>query len=170
MIGNVPQGLPTTVTACLFIIADRMGAQNVFVKKLDIVETLGSCTCICTDKTGTLTQNLMSVANFWFVNSTYTDKEILARNKETSAQLETIINIAGLNSRVLLESKDGGEVKPNGDATELGLYRMMSSLITDRHGKTIEDYRREHPKLHEIPFNSSNKWQMSVHQISMLSL
>lgn len=78
----MPQGLPTTVTACLFIIADRMGKHNVFVKKLDIVETLGSCTCICTDKTGTLTQNLMSVANFWFVNSRYSNKEILDLNNE----------------------------------------------------------------------------------------
>ena len=48
MIGNVPQGLPTTVTACLFIVAERMGKHNVFVKKLDIIETLGSCTLICT--------------------------------------------------------------------------------------------------------------------------
>ena len=55
MIGNVPQGLPTTVTACLAIVAERMGRQNVFVKKLDVIETLGSCTLICTDKTGTLT-------------------------------------------------------------------------------------------------------------------
>jgi P-type E1-E2 ATPase len=44
-----------------------MGQHNVFVKKLDIIETLGSCTLICTDKTGTLTQNLMSVANTWFM-------------------------------------------------------------------------------------------------------
>ena len=50
MIGNVPQGLPTTVTACLFIVAERMGKHNVFVKKLDIIETLGSCTLICTGK------------------------------------------------------------------------------------------------------------------------
>ena len=44
------QGLPTTVTACLFIVAERMGRHNVFIKKLDIIETLGSCTLICTGK------------------------------------------------------------------------------------------------------------------------
>jgi sodium/potassium-transporting ATPase subunit alpha len=59
MIDNVPQG---TVTASLFIVADQTGEHNVFVKKLDIIETLGSCTLICTEKTGTLTMNLMSVA------------------------------------------------------------------------------------------------------------
>ena len=65
MVANVPQGLPSTITAALFIIADRMGKQNVFVKKLDVVETLGACSLICTDKTGTLTQNIMTVANVW---------------------------------------------------------------------------------------------------------
>ena len=65
LVANVPQGLPTSITAALFIVAERMGKQNVFVKKLDVIETLGSCSLICTDKTGTLTQNLMSVANMW---------------------------------------------------------------------------------------------------------
>lgn len=70
MIGNVPQGLPTTVTACLFIVAERMGSKNVFVKKLDIIESLGSCTVICTDKTGTLTKNEMTVENTWVYSFT----------------------------------------------------------------------------------------------------
>lgn len=65
MVANVPQGLPSTVTAQLFIVAERMGAHNVFVKKLDVIETLGSCSMICTDKTGTLTQNLMTVIHLW---------------------------------------------------------------------------------------------------------
>jgi Ca2+-transporting ATPase len=54
MVGNVPQVLPSTVMACLFVVVDQLGEHNVFVKKLDIIETLGSCTLICTDKTGTL--------------------------------------------------------------------------------------------------------------------
>lgn len=73
MVANVPQGLPSTITAALFIVADRMGAQNVFVKKLDVIETLGSCSMICTDKTGTLTQNLMSVAHLWVHGRKLTD-------------------------------------------------------------------------------------------------
>jgi Ca2+-transporting ATPase len=54
MIGNVPQVLPSIVTACLFVVVDQLGEHNVFVKKLDIIETMGSCTLIFTDKTGTL--------------------------------------------------------------------------------------------------------------------
>lgn len=65
IIANLPCGLPATVTACLLIVAERMRSQNVFVKKLDSVETLGACSLICTDKTGTLTQNIMSVSHAW---------------------------------------------------------------------------------------------------------
>ena len=65
IIANLPCGLPATVTACLLIVAERMRSQNVFVKKLDSIETLGACSLICTDKTGTLTQNVMSVSHAW---------------------------------------------------------------------------------------------------------
>lgn len=179
MIGNVPQGLPTTVTACLFIVADRMGAQNVFVKKLDIVETLGSCTCICTDKTGTLTQNLMSVANLWVFGKKFSDVHFSEaimdeadgdRQVEKSVLIRTLVDVAILNSRVVLEKKtEDAALEPNGDATELGLYRYFGEQISALSGgKTIEEYRAANPKMHEIPFNSSNKWQMSIHRLASL--
>ena len=65
VVASIPQGLPTTVTACLHVAAERMKKQHVFVKKFAVIETLGTCSCICTDKTGTLTQNYMSVAHVW---------------------------------------------------------------------------------------------------------
>ena len=69
IVANVPQGLPASITAALYIVAGRMGNHNVFVKKLDIIETLGSCSVICTDKTGTLTENRMSVSHLWVMDS-----------------------------------------------------------------------------------------------------
>ena len=54
---------------------------------------------------------------------------------------------------------------PNGDATELGLYRFFGSCIKAATGMEIEDYRTANPKVHEVPFNSSNKWQMSIHSM-----
>jgi sodium/potassium-transporting ATPase subunit alpha len=177
MIGNVPQGLPTTITACLFIIADRMGKQNVFVKKLDIIECLGSCTCICTDKTGTLTQNLMSVANVWFMNVTQNHVEFQQRlsaeySSKVSPQMRQLIDVAALCSRVTLETDTSPDaapnaVKPLGDATELGLYRFFGGCLgKDYGGEGIEPHRSGNPKVHEIPFNSKNKWQMSVHTLA----
>ena len=173
MIGNVPQGLPSTVTACLFIVADQMGKHNVFVKKLDIIETLGSCTCICTDKTGTLTMNLMSVSNTWSFNKKRSNDEYVEANRAEKAngvarsQLVSLMEVAALNSRVVMQAKEaGGELAPNGDATELGLYRYLSKCITDRTGQEMEAYRAANPKVHEIPFNSSVKWQMSIHAMA----
>jgi sodium/potassium-transporting ATPase subunit alpha len=68
IVANVPQGLPATVTSTLSIIALRLGDKNVFVKKLESLETLGSATLIASDKTGTLTMNKMTVKNIVIIN------------------------------------------------------------------------------------------------------
>ncbi|TYZ66595.1 hypothetical protein PybrP1_002592, partial [[Pythium] brassicae (nom. inval.)] len=65
IVANVPQGLPASVTSLLTITARRMAAHNIFVKRLDCVETMGSLTLIATDKTGTLTKNVMTVTDTW---------------------------------------------------------------------------------------------------------
>ena len=76
------------------------------------------------------------------------------------------MDVAVLNSRVVLEKKDeDAPLTPNGDATELGLYRYFGAAISDRNGMDVEAYRAENPKVWEIPFNSANKWQMSIHSI-----
>eukprot|EP01032_Pedospumella_encystans_P020235 gene20235-22990_t len=81
-------------------------------------------------------------------------------------QAQTLLEIASLNSRVALESKEGSsELVPNGDATELGLYRFVSAGVLARFNRNIEEFRAANPKVHEIPFNSAFKWQMTVHKM-----
>lgn len=195
MVANVPQGLPSTVTAQLFIVAERMGAHNVFVKKLDVIETLGSCSMICTDKTGTLTQNLMTVVNLWTPKESLTagllppsfslfgleteidyvlvfvaDAARQALSKctdESNCSLRLLVAGMSLNSRVVHETKDG-EMALKGDATELGIHRYCSSALSTfaSDHTNLESYRAANEKIHEIPFNSSNKWQLSIHCVS----
>ena len=76
IIANVPEGLPATVTSCLTIVAKRMAKKQVFIKKLESVEALGSASVIASDKTGTLTQNKMSVEHVWFDGNIYTSDYI----------------------------------------------------------------------------------------------
>ena len=177
-----------------------MGAQNVFVKKLDIIETLGSCNMICTDKTGTLTQNIMTVAHLWVVGKKMQDGKckrvlslllcsseliwfIMCQTEEALkmlsrvrknpnephpagyAPLRALLDVVCLNSRVKMEQK-GDTTAPVGDATELGLYRYCERAVHKAVVNAyVEDYREHHSKLFEIPFNSANKWQLSIHDM-----
>jgi magnesium-transporting ATPase (P-type) len=103
---------------------------------------------------------------------------------QSKSQLRTLIDVAALNSRVVMEmkpapltlaAKDGKKseaalevLTPNGDATELGLYRFFGACVKACTGMEIEEYRAANPKVHEVPFNSSNKWQMSIHSMQYM--
>merc|ERR1712190_108581 len=167
IVANVPEGLLATVTLCLTLTAKRMAAKNCLVKNLEAVETLGSTSCICSDKTGTLTQNRMTVAHMWFDNKiveadTSEDQSGSAFDKNAPGW-KTLERVACLCNRA--EFKGGqneipilkGEV--NGDASEAAILKC-----TELSKGNVMDYRARNKKVCEIPFNSTNKFQVSIHE------
>ncbi|KAM7534854.1 hypothetical protein Aperf_G00000107226 [Anoplocephala perfoliata] len=167
IVANVPEGLLATVTVCLTLTAKRMASKNCLVKNLEAVETLGSTSTICSDKTGTLTQNRMTVAHLWFDNKIFeadtSDDQSAATYSRDSPTWLALSRVAMLCNRA--EFKPGEEGKPvlkrecNGDASESALLKCVELSIGG-----VTRFRTENPKVAEIPFNSTNKYQVSVHQ------
>lgn len=168
IVANVPEGLLATVTVCLSVTAKRMAAKNCLVKNLEAVETLGSTSIICSDKTGTLTQNKMTVCHFWcdkkIMNADSTIQQDLAKDYNKSEGFQTLMRCATLCNRA--EFVHGEENKPvssrlvRGDASEEAILKFVE--LTHIHGNPT-DFRHNNPKLLEIPFSSVTKYQISIH-------
>jgi P-type E1-E2 ATPase len=97
IVANVPEGLLATVTVSLALTAKRMASKFVLVKNMEAIETLGSSSCICSDKTGTLTQNRMTVSHMFFNRSIVdasTNYEIFKRLEEKSKNEQKSSNIS----------------------------------------------------------------------------
>ncbi|KAH8897781.1 P-type cation exchange, alpha subunit of ATPase [Thozetella sp. PMI_491] len=161
----VPEGLPATVTMLLTIAAKRMASQNVLVKDLQGVETLGAITLLATDKTGTLTRNQMAVANIWTCNELYQASASVIAEKNVAMPEKPgvldILHISALCSRAKFDRTDV-PIKDReilGDATEAGLIRYAADQLSD-----YESLAEKYPKIFELPFNSDTKWHMSIHK------
>uniref|UniRef100_A0A8C5TDH3 ATPase Na+/K+ transporting subunit alpha 2 n=1 Tax=Malurus cyaneus samueli TaxID=2593467 RepID=A0A8C5TDH3_9PASS len=141
IVANVPEGLLATVTVCLTL------TPNCLVKNLEAVETLGSTSIICSDKTGTLTQNRMTVAHMWFDNQIH-EADNQPRNP-ASPQWAALARIAGLCNRAVFNRDTAG------DASESALLKCIQLSCG-----SVKRMRDRNPKVTEIPFNSTNKYQV----------
>ncbi|CAG5099506.1 Oidioi.mRNA.OKI2018_I69.XSR.g16556.t1.cds [Oikopleura dioica] len=174
IVANVPEGLLATVTVCLTLTAKRMAKKNCLVKNLEAVETLGSTSTICSDKTGTLTQNRMTVAHLWFDNKIH---EVDTTENSSGGAIaykddqswRALGRIAALCNRAVFlsgeESKPISQRDTAGDASESALLKCCEKSMGN-----VEAIRAQNPKKAEIPFNSTNKWQLSVHEVDGANL
>jgi sodium/potassium-transporting ATPase subunit alpha len=141
IVANVPEGLLPTVTLALSLASKRMARRNALIKQLESVETLGSTTVICTDKTGTLTQNKMAV-NSVYTASGYTDAQ------KDEIPPEMLLRVAAVCNNSRLSDEQPGY---RGDPTEGSL------LVYIKRFKDIRDIQNEYTRLAEYPFDSKVK-------------
>ena len=156
IVANVPEGLLPTVTLALSLASQRMAGRNALVKQLESVETLGSTTVICTDKTGTLTQNRMTVNSLLLGFS----EELTADGTESIPTAETAAKISDWSSKKippvflrvagLCNNARLSEIAPGytGDPTEGALLVFAAGLID------LKELSRNFPRIEEFPFDS----------------
>merc|ERR1712226_466180 len=142
IVANVPEGLLATVTVCLTLTAKRMASKNCLVKNLEAVETLGSTSTICSDKTGTLTQNRMTVAHMWFDNAIHEAGTSAYKNGPGWKPLE---RCAALCNRAEFKTGQSGtpvlKREVNGDASEAAILKCTTILVNGKEIPLDNDWK-----------------------------
>lgn len=156
-ISIIPEGLPATSTIIMALGVQRMAKKNALVKSLPAVETLGSATVVCCDKTGTLTLNKMTVTHLAvgddFLQGVTTKVEDVSKKYDSSVY-EDLVAGAALCINAKKDPDNPGNIL--GDPTEGALV-----YLAEKFGIDTEDYEDAHPRLFEQPFDSDRK-RMSV--------
>ena len=155
-VSAIPEGLPAIVTIVLAIGVQRMVKKNALIRRLPAVETLGSASVICSDKTGTLTQNRMTLTKLWLDGSDKLE-EVSNQNSEAAKQLLRYGTLCCDGSVVFGED---GKEQHIGDPTETSII-----VAAHKNGMVQEQLNQSCPRLAEIPFDSDRKLMTSVNKI-----
>ncbi len=149
ILASVPEVLPVSITATLTIGVEQMAKKKTVVKQLSAIETLGSTQIICSDKTGTITTNQMTLVEIYANEKKYIDI------KKNYKELDICNHILGLCNDTVSDSKNKGEFM--GDPVEIALSKYLYNL-----GENIEHLKSEHERVDEIPFDSTRKMMTTL--------
>lgn len=154
-VSAIPEGLPAIVTVVLSIGVQRMVKKNALIRRLPAVETLGSASVICSDKTGTLTQNRMTLVKA-YVDGQDAPEAISTQNSDSVRKL---LQYACLCCDGTVTFHDGQE-QHIGDPTETAIV-----LAAHKNGMPKDTLEKQYPRLAELPFDSDRKLMTTVHQM-----
>ncbi len=170
-VSAIPEGLPAVISVTLALGVRRMAAQNAIIRRLAAVETLGSTTVICSDKTGTITKNQMTVRKIWADWKVFEvtgegyqpdgklkdpDGEEL---EKLPGDLELLLHIGTLSNNARLRSEDGHWIA-EGNPSEAALL-----VAAKKSGIDVNSLRNEVERVHEVTFSSDRKYMATLHPL-----
>lgn len=164
VVAFIPEGMPVGVALTLMMVARRMKSANVLPKGLSTVETLGCVNVICSDKTGTLTENKMTVTSIGFVDELKSAEDLAPKlaSENCPGALQELHKAAILCNDAMFDPTTiqlpVNERAIQGNATDGAVLRFAEGA---KPGRSVHD---AFPRVFAIPFNSKNKWMLSLHE------